>query len=73
MTETDFTFVEGDLTDEIERQVILKKSTESFYLLQIFNGEVEIAPPNADYDLVFTQYTHVFHEPLTLIWSLECF
>ena len=26
-------------------------------------GEVTIAPPNEDWDLKFTQYTHVFHSP----------
>jgi hypothetical protein len=66
VTETDFTFVEGDLTDETGTTSHLAKNQLNLFTYYKFStGAVEIAPPNADYDLVFTQYTHVFHEPLT--------
>jgi len=48
----------------IER-VIEKDNSNLFTFLSFANGVVDIAPPNEDYDLVFTQYTHVFQEPET--------
>lgn len=65
-SEEGFTFIEGDLTDLTGTTINLEKNEINHFTYYRFTeGAVTIAPPNADYDLVFTQYTHIFHEPLT--------
>lgn len=65
-TDEEFTFIEGNLTDLTGTIINLEKNEINRLTYYRFaEGAVTIAPPNADYDLVFTQYTHIFHEPLT--------
>jgi len=60
-----FTFLEGNLADITGTTINLEKNELNLFTFYKFGeGAVTIAPPNADYDLVFTQYTHIFHEPL---------
>lgn len=43
---------------------ILKDSLYNFVFLSLSTGTtVEVEPPKADWDLCFTQYTHVFYNP----------
>jgi hypothetical protein len=44
----------------------LPKQQDLLWLAYSFDqaNRVEIAPPSSDWDLLFSQYTHVFHEPL---------
>ncbi|MFT5823071.1 MAG: hypothetical protein ACI8ZM_004330 [Crocinitomix sp.] len=44
---------------------IEKSTTEQFTYFSFESGTVSIAPPDLDYDLIFTQYTHLFTDPLT--------
>lgn len=39
--------------------------TEQFVYFKFEEGKVVIAPNDKDYDLIFTQYTHLFTDPLT--------
>ena len=44
---------------------IAKSTTERFTYFSFDNGLVSIAPPDQEYDLLFTQYTHLFKDPET--------
>ena len=58
----------GDVTLQIN-----KDSTYNFMFLSFANGQVVSAePPKALWDLVFTQYTHVFYNPTTTYLVTGC-
>lgn len=58
----------GDTTLEIA-----KDSTYNMQFLSFASGNtVLIEPPKADWDLTFTQYTHVFYNPLTTYLVTGC-
>ncbi len=44
---------------------IIKSNTEQFTYFSFETGTVTIAPPDTEYDLIFTQYTHLFTDPTT--------
>lgn len=45
--------------------IINKSNTTQYTYFSLVDGVVEIAPTDTEYDLIFTQYTHLFKEPLT--------
>jgi hypothetical protein len=49
----------------IKNMIIQKDSLYNFNFLSFSDGGkmVDVEPPKADWDIVFTQYTHVFYEP----------
>lgn len=56
----------GDLSDNTGNTLtIIKSSTTAFTYFSVENGVVDIAPLDEEYDLIFTQYTHVFTDPIT--------
>ena len=66
VSETEYTFEVGGLEDATGKQVTVTKNiTNLLTFYSIAQGEVTIAPENTSYDLVFTQYTHVFPDPET--------
>lgn len=58
-------FAELNGTNDVSLQ-INKDSIYNFSFLSFTTGNVMLVePPKKNWDLVFTQYTHVFHNPLT--------
>lgn len=54
----------GEISELIPQQQTITKNTANLFTFYSFqNGVVSIAPPNETWDLVFTQYTHLFTEP----------
>ena len=55
----------GELTDVTSQTTTIAKNEVGLFThFKFGTGEVTITPPNADWDLVFTQYTHLFYDPL---------
>lgn len=48
---------------EFVNATITKDPSRGFTYFSFANGTVAIEPPGAEWDLLFTQYTHLFHEP----------
>ncbi len=44
---------------------IVKSSTAQFTYFSFETGTISIAPADTEYDLIFTQYTHLFTDPTT--------
>lgn len=64
VSETEYSIEFGDIADANPQVVTFSKNPDNlFTYYKIGEGEVTIAPPNEDWDLNFTQYTHVFHNP----------
>ncbi len=63
---TQFDIVWGDISDQTgSSDVILRdQSNTKFTYYKIGGGVVNIAPEDDEYDLIFTQYTHLFQNPL---------
>jgi len=56
----------GDITAMLPlSQVIFRDIDNVFSFFSFSTGSVSIAPPNIDWDIEFTQYTHLFTGPLT--------
>ncbi len=56
----------AEISSEVPLNYTIEKSTtEQFTYFSFDAGAVSIAPPDQDYDLIFTQYTHLFTDPLT--------
>lgn len=54
----------GDISDVTPQQYTITKNTDNLFTYFSFqNGTITVAPPNETYDLVFTQYTHLFTNP----------
>lgn len=54
----------GDISDLTpQQQTITKKSINLLTYFSFDNGVVTVAPPNETWDIVFTQYTHLFVNP----------
>lgn len=61
---TSYAIWHGDITDITPQQLIITKNTNNLYTFFSFQtGVVTIAPPNETWDLLFTQYTHLFTNP----------
>ncbi|MFT6443280.1 MAG: hypothetical protein ACJASQ_000010 [Crocinitomicaceae bacterium] len=61
VSSTEYTIEFGDIADANSQALTILKNDETlFTYYKIGEGEVAIAPPNEDWDLNFTQYTHVF-------------
>lgn len=60
-----YTIRYGELSDQTGDLYVVER--DSIYNFTFFNLEqgtvVDVEPPRSDWDLVFTQYIHVFHEP----------
>ncbi|MCH2233569.1 MAG: HmuY family protein [Crocinitomicaceae bacterium] len=52
-----------DLTGEIIE--IERFADQNFSYYHFGNGQVTISPPTETWDLIFTQYTHLFYDPFT--------
>lgn len=64
MTATNYTIEFGGLSDATAQSISISKNTNNLFTYFKFGtGEVDIAPPNETWDLLFTQYTHVFYDP----------
>jgi len=64
MTATSFTVEFGDLSDATPQSVSIAKNADNLFTYFKFGtGAVSIAPPNETWDLLFTQYTHLFYDP----------
>lgn len=62
---TEYTLEYGDLTDLTPQITTVQKNTDNLFTFFKFGiGEVTIAPPNEAWDLEFTQYTHLFYDPM---------
>lgn len=64
VTPTDWTIEYSNLAETTSHQLTLPKNSSynaSFFSFTGGGKEVNIEPPKADWDLCFTQYTHVFH------------
>ena len=61
-----FDIVWGDISDQTgTSDIILRdQSNTQFTYYKIGGGVVNIAPEDDEYDLIFTQYTHLFQNPL---------
>jgi hypothetical protein len=56
----------ADISSDTHITYSIKKSTtEQFTYFSFESGMVSIAPSDVDYDLIITQYTHLFTDPLT--------
>ena len=55
------------LTGSESRITVAKDSTYNFTFVSLSStgSIVSVEPPKASWDLVFTQYTHIFHQPFT--------
>ena len=65
VTASDYIIEFGDLTDVVAQTTTISKNTN--YVITHFKfgiGEVSIAPASEAWDLLFTQYTHLFYDPL---------
>jgi len=64
--ENQFQIQYGDISETAPLDEIISKSTETAFVYFSFDeGVVSIAPPDGTYDLLFTQYTHIFTNPIT--------
>ena len=64
VTATEYTIEYGSLSDLTGQTTTVSKNTGSIMTYFKFGtGEVSIAPPKEDWDLLFTQYTHLFYAP----------
>jgi hypothetical protein len=65
-TNTNYTFEFGDIFGSQTFQGIVNKNEEYNFNAFSFTtkAQVNIEPKKAEYDLCFTQYTYLFHEPL---------
>lgn len=60
-----YTIAWGDLSAQTASGVTILKNTSNLYTYFKFGtGVVNIAPPNEEWDLMFTQYTHLFTDPV---------
>ncbi|MCH2231290.1 MAG: hypothetical protein MK105_13190 [Crocinitomicaceae bacterium] len=66
-TASTFTIEVGDLTSVIAQEMIVTKDDNTSFTYFSFNdGVVDIAPSKDSWDLMFTQYTHLFNDPATI-------
>ena len=68
VNDSDYTFRAGDLSSMALTTISIKKdSTYNFCYASLSAGQAVtgIEPPKKDWDIVFTQYTHIFHDPFT--------
>lgn len=66
VSENDYDITFGNLDDPTGTSITVAKNTQNLMTFFSFeNGVVNIAPENESYDLVFTQYTHLFTNPET--------
>lgn len=65
VTSTEFEILIGDIGASTGISQTITKTTEQFTYFSLENGVVNIAPPDLDYDIIFTQYLHIFTDPLT--------
>jgi hypothetical protein len=65
ITNTHYTIEYANLLDNTTKHATINKNGayNYNYFSFITNAQVSIAPPKTDYDLCFTQYTDVFHNP----------
>jgi len=64
VTALSWTIAYSGLTEISPNQLTLPKNSDynsSFFTFQSGGSEVSIEPPKAEWDLCFTQYTHIFH------------
>lgn len=55
----------GDLESTSPTNYTLSTESTQFTYFSLENQKVDIAPEDSEYDLIFTQYTHLFTDPLT--------
>ncbi len=66
VNETVFEMGYGDLSSDTPITYSIQKSgNEQFTYFSLEAGQIAIDPGDTEYDLVFTQYTHLFTDPLT--------
>jgi len=64
LTGTNYVIQVGDLSNSSGVEVVINKDPETSFTYYSFdNGVVDIAPPKEEWDLLFTQYTHLFYNP----------
>ncbi len=65
-TTTNYTFEYGDIFGSQTFQATVNKNEENNFNAFSFttNAQINIEPKKTEYDLCFTQYTYLFHEPL---------
>lgn len=62
--ENTFEIQYAEISSDIPINYSIEKSlTTQFVYFSFESGTVSIAPPDNDYDLIFTQYTHLFSDP----------
>lgn len=62
---TQYSIAFGALSDLTPQTITVAKNTANLFTYFKFDtGVVTIAPPNETWDLEFTQYTHLFYDPL---------
>jgi len=65
VTATEWTIKFSDLTATTSTELILQKNDQynsTFFTFLNGGNEVSIEPPKADWDICFTQYTHIFYD-----------
>jgi len=64
LTGTNYVIQVGDLSNSSGVEVVINKDPETSFTYYSFdNGVVDIAPSKEEWDLLFTQYTHLFYNP----------
>jgi hypothetical protein len=64
LTATSWTIHYSSLTETLPQQITLSKNDSynaTFFTFTSGGSEVNIEPPKADWDICFTQYTHIFY------------
>ncbi|MCC6180672.1 MAG: HmuY family protein [Bacteroidia bacterium] len=65
ITDNDYSIIYSDLNGANSNTATIIKNTQKNFVQYSFNknSSVEIEPDKIDYDLIFTQYTHIFYNP----------